>query len=304
LQSKPSNTPFVSIIVPVYNAGVYINSTLQNVLHQTFRDYELIVFNDGSSDDSNEQLRRLEVENDVRLSLLSHENCVNRGQFVTRIEAAKTCVSDTIVFLDADDVWQASYLQQHLRHWSHARSLGAVLSYGPALFWHDNSDDHSFNRIQSLPAKGAGLYSPGELLDSFIDTHYDCTPCPSCMIVDRDVFLSLERFAVSGRDALGYEDQIVSWYIALHHPVYVHDEVLVKYRQSDHSSSKMTQASKDRAIKAELSFIDTIIPEIEGVNRDATALSKLKDRRSHLMKQSQPPSWRQRMSSFLGLANK
>jgi glycosyltransferase involved in cell wall biosynthesis len=296
--------PKVSIVIPVYNARECIEQTFACVFGQTFSEWELIVFDDGSSDRSAEFARDALNDSGRRCKFLQHEGARNQGQFITRLHAVKACSSETIVFLDADDLWNENYLARHMHYWRKANAAGAKASYGPSLFWYPGASSAHPDRTQSLPSRGAGLYSPGELLDSFIDTLYDCTPCPSCMIVDRDVFLSLERFAVSGRDALGYEDQIVSWYIALHHPVYVHDEVLVKYRQSDNSSSKMTQASKDRATKAELSFIDTIIPEIEGVNSDATALSKLKDRRSHLMKQSQPPSWRQRMTSFFGLANK
>lgn len=292
----------LAVIIPCYKADEYLPDTLKALFSQSHMPREVILFNDGSGETVMRFIGSLHVPDGCVVRELRHANNENRGQFITRIEAAKQCNSTTLAFLDADDLWDRSYLERQLFHWEECTRRNAVMAYCPSFFWYGGANQR--NRLQSLPSRGAGLYSAGELLDSFIDTLYDCTPCPSCMIVDRDVFLSLERFALSGRDALGYEDQIVSWYIALHHPVYVHDEVLVRYRQSDNSSSKVTQASKDRATKAELSFIDTIIPEIERVNRDATALSKLKDRRSHLMKQNPPPTWRQRMTSFLGLANK
>lgn len=63
----------VSIVVPVYNVGSYVDYCVRSVLSQTFPDWEMVLVNDGSSDDSGERCRRW-AEVDARISLVNQEN--------------------------------------------------------------------------------------------------------------------------------------------------------------------------------------------------------------------------------------
>lgn len=102
----------ISIIVPVYNAEKYIVDTIRSVQQQTYSEWELILVNDCSKDQSVHLIRQ-EVEQDSRIHLIDlaenigAANCRNRG-----LEQAS---AGYIAFLDADDLWQPQKLERQMQ---------------------------------------------------------------------------------------------------------------------------------------------------------------------------------------------
>nr|WP_294926811.1 glycosyltransferase family 2 protein [uncultured Flavobacterium sp.] len=96
---------FFSIVIPLYNKVAYIESALKSVLNQTFKDYEIIIINDGSTDNS--EIKVLEI-NDSRIQLLNQKN---QGASVARNLGIEKANSDYIAFLDADDYWFPNHLE-------------------------------------------------------------------------------------------------------------------------------------------------------------------------------------------------
>ena len=90
--------PKYSIIIPLYNKGDYIVNTVQSVLQQSFSDFELIVVNDGSTDNGPEFLKEIE---DSRLILINKEN---GGVSSARNAGISKASGDWITFVDADDI--------------------------------------------------------------------------------------------------------------------------------------------------------------------------------------------------------
>lgn len=97
--------PYFSIIIPLYNKENYLNNTLTSVFNQLFKDFEVIVVNDGSTDTS---LKILETFNDARLKVI-HQN--NQGVSVARNTGMAHAKADFVCFLDADDFWKPNHLQ-------------------------------------------------------------------------------------------------------------------------------------------------------------------------------------------------
>lgn len=88
-----------SVIVPVYNSQTYLRECLASVLEQDYRDFELIVVDDGSTDESASIAEHF-AANDERVQVLRE---VNRGPFLARRRGLALCQGDYVVFLDADD---------------------------------------------------------------------------------------------------------------------------------------------------------------------------------------------------------
>lgn len=101
----------ISIIMPAYNASQYIEKAIQSVIGQTLKEWELIVVNDASTDNTAEIVRRLAVQ-DVRIAL--HENESNLGVSETRNRGIELAIGEYIAFLDSDDVWVHDKLQCQL----------------------------------------------------------------------------------------------------------------------------------------------------------------------------------------------
>ncbi|WP_276499736.1 glycosyltransferase family 2 protein [Pontibacter litorisediminis] len=95
-----------SVIIPLYNKEVTIAVTLNSVLNQTFKDFEVIIINDGSTDDS---LYVVNSFNDPRLYVSSQENA---GVSQARNNAVLKARYDYLAFLDADDYWAPNYLEE------------------------------------------------------------------------------------------------------------------------------------------------------------------------------------------------
>ncbi|MCQ2522747.1 MAG: glycosyltransferase [Lachnospiraceae bacterium] len=99
----------VSIIVPVYNAENYIKETIESVLSQTFEDFELILVDDISTDNS---VAVIESFNDKRVRL--HKVDKNQGAYAARNKGLELAKGRYIAFLDADDKWDKEKLQKEM----------------------------------------------------------------------------------------------------------------------------------------------------------------------------------------------
>ena len=98
----------ISIVIPLYNKEKQISETLESVFRQTFQDFEVVIVNDGSSDNSVEVVKKFE---DKRISIISQ---LNQGVSAARNNGTKNAKYDYIALLDADDEWYPDYLQEQV----------------------------------------------------------------------------------------------------------------------------------------------------------------------------------------------
>ena len=101
------NRPRVSVLMPAYNSGRYIREAITSILDQTLGDFELIIVDDGSSDDTLEIANQLAVE-DSRVRLFSRPN---RGVVSTRNELVSYARAELIAWADSDDVSEPMRLE-------------------------------------------------------------------------------------------------------------------------------------------------------------------------------------------------
>ena len=97
--------PFFSIIIPLYNKANFILATLKSVSDQTFENYEIIIINDGSTDDSLSKIEALKLP---KLSIHTQEN---KGLSVARNRGVTLARGQYVALLDADDLWKPTYLE-------------------------------------------------------------------------------------------------------------------------------------------------------------------------------------------------
>ncbi|MBT8245459.1 MAG: glycosyltransferase family 2 protein [Winogradskyella sp.] len=97
--------PFFSVIIPLYNKEKYILKTLETVINQSFNNFEVIIIDDGSTDNSVNLIENIE---DNRIKIFHKEN---QGVSSARNHGMQKAKSDYIAFLDADDLWLDHHLQ-------------------------------------------------------------------------------------------------------------------------------------------------------------------------------------------------
>ena len=101
----------ISIIVPVYNIEEYLEQCLDSIQCQTYRDFEVILVNDGSTDGSKEICEKY-CEKDIRFRLM---NQINLGQSVARNRGMQESTGEFITFVDSDDVIKEDMLEQLMK---------------------------------------------------------------------------------------------------------------------------------------------------------------------------------------------
>jgi glycosyltransferase involved in cell wall biosynthesis/Tfp pilus assembly protein PilF len=117
---KRTNAPKVSVIIPSYNSNTYIEQAIQSVFKQTFADYEVIVVDDGSTDDTRSKLEHYRL----KIRYIYQENQGSAAARNTGISLAK---GELIAFLDADDYWlMPEKLEEQVAYFDQQASLGLI----------------------------------------------------------------------------------------------------------------------------------------------------------------------------------
>lgn len=104
---KESDSPFFSVVIPVYNVEQYLAECLDSILRQTFSDFEIIAVDDGSSDNSGKILDEYALK-DSRIRVFHQEN---KGSFLTRVVTHSKARGKYIVSVDSDDMIKENALE-------------------------------------------------------------------------------------------------------------------------------------------------------------------------------------------------
>lgn len=123
MQENKSIPPLVSVVIPTYNRGRVIGRAIESVLRQTFSDFELIIVDDGSTDNSCEIVG---LYDDSRIRLI--RNTQNRGANFCRNIGIKESKGKYIAFQDSDDEWTTDKLEVHIRY---MQENNLKASFGP-----------------------------------------------------------------------------------------------------------------------------------------------------------------------------
>ncbi|OFW06402.1 MAG: hypothetical protein A3I61_19815 [Acidobacteria bacterium RIFCSPLOWO2_02_FULL_68_18] len=201
-------SPLVSVIIPVYNAAPFVSRAIESVLHQTFKDYEIIVVDDGSSDGSRDEILKF-------ADRLTYVHQANRGQAVARNRAIARSTGQYLAFLDADDLWYPQKLQRCV-DMLEADSGAAMVCSTYTLM---SLEGRIVIPHVKLPTSG-GLY-PRILLGNFL----------SCQgsLIRRDVFAEVGGFCA---ETTLYEDWTLFARVTRRYEVQWIDEPLFCYRSS------------------------------------------------------------------------
>ena len=109
----------VSIVMPCYNGEDFIKETIDSVLKQTYTNWELLVIDDGSKDDSPSIVNKY-ASDDSRIKLIKQQNA---GSAVARNNGIRHSKGQFLALLDSDDIWLPGFLESQIRF---IRQKGAV----------------------------------------------------------------------------------------------------------------------------------------------------------------------------------
>lgn len=154
------SNPKVSVVIPTYNRAHLIGESIQSVLDQTFQDFELIIVDDGSSDDTEAVVGRFD---DPRIRYIYQENKGISGAHNTGVRNAK---GQYIIFLGSDDLWLPKLLELEVLILDTNPDIGLVYAKAQAI----NGDGNVMSQMS-----GALQKYPGETLKSALYGNFVCT---------------------------------------------------------------------------------------------------------------------------------
>ena len=208
--------PLVSIIVPVYNAQSYLDACVNSILKQTFVDFELILINDGSTDNS-DLLCMAWCKKDIRIKSYYQKN---KGVTQARAYGVGCSIGQWIMFVDADDILPSNALEHLLMH----SAEGDIIIGKIQSFSKDKS--YSLKDEQSVSRVLNSIDFISYLLDNSIPLlSSPCARIYKRMLFDSETF-NLPRSIVRG------EDYIMNMRVAVKvHNVCLINDIVYLYRQ-------------------------------------------------------------------------
>jgi glycosyltransferase involved in cell wall biosynthesis len=187
--------PEVSIVVPAYNAGQTLAQTLASIMAQTVDDYEVIVVDDGSSDDTAQVAAQAQAQ-DSRVTVVS---TANGGVARARNRGIAETTGSFVAFLDADDLWRPTKLAEQLERFAADPSAGVCVTAATRIddlsrevdsMRMENTDDTCAALL--LRSMVAGCISSGVVRRSLIEAVGGFDPAFS-QCADWDLWLRLSR---------------------------------------------------------------------------------------------------------------
>src|SRR5690554_514033 len=187
--------PKFSVIIPLYNKEKDIEKTMANLFAQRFSDFEVIIVNDGSTDQSERVIKSL---TDSRIKLFSKKN---EGVALTRNFAVEKATSKHIAFLDADDYW----------HPHHLENLNNLIEKFPEAQWYATAYEKKHNQklITSMisPILEKKEWS-GIVDDYFKNSLIDALAWTSAVCMKKSFFQQLKGFDATITNGAGEDTDL------------------------------------------------------------------------------------------------
>jgi glycosyltransferase involved in cell wall biosynthesis len=235
--------PLVSVVVPAFNAATTIGWTLDSIARQTYRRLDVVIVDDGSTDDTNSVVRRFCV-NDSRMRLIEQPNS---GVAAARNAGIGASKGDFVAFIDADDLWHPTKIERQLRALLE-QDPDVALAYSPFRVI-----DGDGNVMASAKRQDAS----GWVLDRHLRTNI--VGNGSSILVRKSVLQEFGGFDpwLRQQGAEGCEDLLLQLRIASRYKFCEVPEYLVGYRRHGRSMS----ADRDRMTRSGMLAIRRALAE-------------------------------------------
>lgn len=212
-----NQSPLISVIIPTYNCEKYLPEAIESVLAQTYKPFEIIVIDDGSTDNTADRVKHFG-------SSIQYHIQANAGSAAARNFGIELARGDFFAFLDADDLWVEDKLNRQMAAFGSDPELDIVFGLVQQF--------HSPDLDEEMKAK---VYCPSELVPGHI---------PSALLVKREAFFRVGLFETKWKIA-----EFASWYVRI-------AEVGLKTQTLPHLVAKRrlhktNKGVKDRQFQAE-----------------------------------------------------
>ncbi len=247
--------PFITVCLPTFNRAKYLSTALESIRNQTHKNFELIICNDGSTDDTKKIISTFHAPCSI-LHVITHKK--NSGYTQSILECARKAKGDWVLFMSDDDVMEPEMLATYVR---------VVQDYKnekPAIITSQVSHIDRTGRTIFIPKhqiKGEQsiLCKPKEFIYNYtlhgkkISNLYDFNTAFPSTLFKKDIFL--KYYDESDKLPVAH-DLLISSKICLLYPVVVIDKTLLRYRIHDNWGSQLSV--KGDFLKEYLSYLQLL----------------------------------------------
>jgi glycosyltransferase involved in cell wall biosynthesis len=232
--------PLVSVIMIFYQAERFMREAIESVLGQTWAAWELLLVDDGSTDEGTDIALRYAREHPDRIRYLEHPGHANRGMAASRKHGMAAARGKYVAFLDADDVFMPERLRAHVSIIERMPAPSVVI--GSELYWYswDEGADPRLGQRDFVPTIGTTpnvVFQPPDLLTLLVRS--SATPGICSITFHRLDADGLEGAPDTFTGLL--EDQCLVAILLAHRPAHVTDQCLAKYRLHAKSSTGLAR---------------------------------------------------------------
>lgn len=205
----------VSIITPCYNGAKYVAETIESVLNQTYSNWEMLVIDDGSKDNSSEIIDSY-ANKDSRIRLIKQEN---KGCAAARNNGIRNAKGRYIALLDADDIWHNDFLEEQIKYMNENSAICVCSAY-------ERIDENS--KPLGHPTKPKKIITVKDM---------KVMNCVGCLTGLYDSSKYGKKFLDESLHSI--RDDYAFWYeiISLENKAYGNQKILAKYRVTTSSTT-------------------------------------------------------------------
>ncbi len=258
------NHPLVSAIIIFLNEERFLQEAIESVFAQSYKNWELLLVDDGSTDASFEIARGYAERYPEKVHYFTHQGRQNRGMSASRNLGIRNAGGKYIAYLDGDDVWLSDKLEEQVAILeSHPE---AAMVYGPLLRWYrwnGNPSDLPREDLFGVGRKGVHPYRntlvfPPTLVKLFLLDEYFI---PGGILVRCDLIHAVGLYEEAFRGM--YEDTVVMTKICLEFPVFVSGKVWYKYRIHPDACTFVSwrKGEDDSALRNYLNWVEKYLTE-------------------------------------------
>lgn len=157
--------PLVSVVVTSYNYAQFIEKTLESIKQQTYKNFEIIIVDDCSKDNSIEVIENfIQFNQDYRITLIKHDS--NKGQFASMLDGLAVAQGVFVSFVDSDDILLPTYIETHIKvH----MSTSVAFTSSQIVEIDENNEIHTTHSVSSPQMGESQIKKLDDLLNVDVD---------------------------------------------------------------------------------------------------------------------------------------
>jgi len=237
--------PLVSVIIAFLNEERFLEEAIKSVLAQDYKHLELLLVDDGSTDESIGIALKYAASSDGEIIYCEHEGHINKGLSASRNLGIKHAKGALIAFLDADDVWLPNKLTNQVSIFEQNPEIDMIAE--ATDYWYSWENSAAKNVIIPVGVTPDRVYDPPQLMVQLYPLGNGDAPCTCGLLIKKESITDVGGFEESFKTM--YEDQAFLTKIYLEKKVYISSTCNNRYRQRSDSMLHTVQMTAYHKIR-------------------------------------------------------